>query len=526
MALRGMRVRPALRPLFLAFALTNTILYACILPLWEGFDEPFHYGYVQAISVGGRFPILNQARISAEIRQSFHFVPLSRFLSEAMPGSLSFEQWPKLSDTDRQRRRAELNQISPQAREKQSDLLNYEAQQAPLAYLMLAPFDLLLRNVPIRWRILCLRLLAAITATLAIFFVLEKLSELLGARPAFSAAALACVFQVQMLWASIGRVGNDFLAVPLIAWFLTWLLFAAQKSTTRNIMVLAGILATGLLTKAYFLAFVPVAALMMARLLIRRKISARSAVASAGLILLIAGPWYARNLFLYQSLSGTQQSITGIGPMRAIRAVPLINWPASVISFAHWSLWTGNWSFLSFSRATLDFELSLLLVAATLYLTSGRSLRSPQAWLVLAYACFATSLVYQTAVTWIHTNGLSNFPEPWYAQGLIACGFVACFVGLQSAGLAGKIIASALTALSAWIAAMTYYAKLLPYYGSALSRSNVAALWRWWRAIPVRQLDSVLMVPPMAVFIGLSLFTILLVIATGAAIRGIWRVSP
>ncbi|MBV8812401.1 MAG: glycosyltransferase family 39 protein, partial [Acidobacteriaceae bacterium] len=376
-----MRVRPALRALLFAFALTNAVLYACILPLWEGFDEPFHYGYVQWISVEHRFPIMNRTRISSEIRKSFDFIPLSRFLSAAIPGSVSFEQWPELSDAEKQRRKAELNQIRPEFRGKESEVLNYEAQQAPLAYLALAPFDLLLRSIQIRWRILWLRLLAGIAATLAIFFALEKLSELLGARPAFAYAALACVFEVQMLWASVAHVGNDSLAVPLTVWFLTWLLVAAQKPTTRNVLILAGILAVGLLTKAYFLAFAPVTAILILQLFIQRKTSGGLALAAAALVLLVAGPWYARNLFLYRSLSGTQQSVAGIGPMQAVMAVPRINWPASILRFAHWSLWTGNWSFVSFSKATLDLELILLLTAAFLYVAGWRVLRPPQAWM-------------------------------------------------------------------------------------------------------------------------------------------------
>ena len=31
----------------LGYGLLNATLYTGLLPLWEGFDEPFHYGYVQ-----------------------------------------------------------------------------------------------------------------------------------------------------------------------------------------------------------------------------------------------------------------------------------------------------------------------------------------------------------------------------------------------------------------------------------------------------------------------------------------------
>jgi hypothetical protein len=38
----------------------------------------------------------------------------------------------------------------------------------------------------------------------------------------------------------------------------------------------------------------------------------------------------------------------------------------------------------------------------------------------------------------------------------------------------------ALCLVSAWIAALTYVAKLLPYYGGFIGRSTVGALWNWW----------------------------------------------
>jgi hypothetical protein len=71
-------IRPNRWHLVLAFALVNATLYSCFLPLWEGFDEPFHYGYVQSLSADGRFPVFGRATVSVEIDQSFNDVPLPR----------------------------------------------------------------------------------------------------------------------------------------------------------------------------------------------------------------------------------------------------------------------------------------------------------------------------------------------------------------------------------------------------------------------------------------------------------------
>ena len=60
----------------LLFALVSANLYSCLLPLWEGFDEPFHYGYIQSLSVDHRVPVLNRTRISLELRQSLILTPV------------------------------------------------------------------------------------------------------------------------------------------------------------------------------------------------------------------------------------------------------------------------------------------------------------------------------------------------------------------------------------------------------------------------------------------------------------------
>ncbi len=50
--LRAVRSRLSLP----GFALLNAIRDSALLPLWEGFDEPFHFGYVQWIANGGGLP--------------------------------------------------------------------------------------------------------------------------------------------------------------------------------------------------------------------------------------------------------------------------------------------------------------------------------------------------------------------------------------------------------------------------------------------------------------------------------------
>jgi hypothetical protein len=497
---------PILRHLVLVFALLNGAIYACFLPLWEGFDEPFHYGYVQSLSAG-RIPVLGRTNLSDEIEQSFRDVPLSRFLSGAT-GGLSFEEWFTLP-LDR-RREIISAAVDPALRDRSSNFNNYEAQQAPLAYALLAPFDLALSREQLRWRILALRLIATLAAVLLLWFGVARLSRLLELPDTVALAAAACIFASQMLWATVAHVGNDYLAVPLTLLFLVHLGLAAKMASARELLILSVVLSLGLLTKAYFLAFVPV---FVAMLLVRKR----------PLLLLIptllAAPWYIHNRLLYGSFSGTQQAVAGIGVRDALGAVTKISWLNSTAAFVHWSLWTGNWSFLSFSKTTLDMELVLIGAGIIFYFFKMRRLTSAEWWMMAACASFCAALVYQTCVTYIHTHGASLFAEPWYWQGIICFLWVIAFRGFAIVGKAGRVFAVAAVVLCAWICVITYVAKLFPGYGSGFERATLGRVWVWWTGYPTQELATVAMASPYILYGLLALLVAALLTVTAVLIQ-------
>ncbi len=69
-----------LRILLLLYGVVNAAAYSCLLPLWEGFDEAYHYGYVQYLSTKLRFPVLGRATLSQEIWHAFELAPVSNYL--------------------------------------------------------------------------------------------------------------------------------------------------------------------------------------------------------------------------------------------------------------------------------------------------------------------------------------------------------------------------------------------------------------------------------------------------------------
>ncbi len=119
---------PGIRKFILIYGILNGILYASLLPLWEGFDEAFHYGYVQLLSTRLEFPVLGRAAISEEIWRSLELVPVSHYLQPFTKAPVNFGQYFAFPQEERLSRRWQLQALP--AREKyeaHESLRNYEA---------------------------------------------------------------------------------------------------------------------------------------------------------------------------------------------------------------------------------------------------------------------------------------------------------------------------------------------------------------------------------------------------------------
>lgn len=492
-----------------------------MLPVWEGFDEPFHYGYVETLVTDHRLPVVKRSFVSQEIRQSLKLLPVSWILHNALPESISFEQWFRLSRSERDARLTRIRELTTPFEGEASDLANYEAQQAPLAYVVLAPFAAALERVELRSRVLLLRLLVSTASAGLLLFAANLSLEALGVAHWFRLAALACIFESQMLWASIAHIGNDWLAIPLSTLFLALLVRAVRGDERKYLLLSAAALVAGLWTKAYFLAFVPVFAALVAARIWRRRMDARAALLALGIVVVGGAPWYARNMVLYGSLSGTQESIAGIGLGQAAGAFAHINWISSTIDLFRWSLWTGNWSFVSFSRMTLNIELVLMAAAFVLLSARVRQMRAGESWALGACLVFFLGLVYQTSATWVATHGEARNAEPWYMQCILPCVWAIAFLSLQRSERLGRILAAALVGVAAWIAAATYLFKLIPLYGGFSGRATLAATVAWWRHLSTETLAQTIPGPLPLTFVSLAAFLVSLALLNFLVLRGL-----
>jgi hypothetical protein len=448
--------------------------------------------------------VMARTSVSQEIRESLRLLPVSWILHNALPGSISFEEWFRLTDAERRARLTAVGELSPELRRESSELMNYEAQQAPFAYILMAPINAVALRLDLRRRVLVLRLFVAIASALFLFFAADLLLGALGVGGFFRSTALACIFESQMLWASAAHIGNDWLAIPLGTLFIGLLVLAARDGRRKYVLLSAAVLALGLLTKAYFLAFVPVFAAFLAAGFFARRMPGRTALLAACIVVLGAAPWYVRNLVLYGSLSGTQETIAGVGFRSAAAAFFHINWLSSTINLFRWALWTGNWSFVSFSRVTLNVELTLLGAALILFFAWPRQISAGEWWVLLASVVFFLGLVYQTCVTWVATHGQARNAEPWYMQCILPCLWALVVVSLERRGTAGRILGAGLVLIAAWIAAATYVFKLIPLYGGFSGRATAGAIYLWWRNFPAETVSQTMPAPLILLFVSLG----------------------
>src|SRR5207253_1946354 len=121
---------------------------------------------------------------------------------------------------------------------------------------------------------------------------------------------LLLAFSSQMFYATAARVSNDWLAVPLASWLMVAGIRVCRRPGFASAVWFATFLTLGLLTKAYFLAFVPLFLIINLLEWARRRLRSPAVVTSILIAGLLAAPWYARNIKLYHSITAVPEAIS------------------------------------------------------------------------------------------------------------------------------------------------------------------------------------------------------------------------
>lgn len=516
--------------MLLGYGLLNVVLYAGLLPLWDGFDEPFHYGVVQQWSRHAAPPVLGRTVLSREIWDSLAAAPVSGPVRANLGIGTSFPEYFCLTAAQRLQMRSRLETLPPREGFEPSQALNYEAHQAPLGYLLLAPLDALWAGKPLVSRVLLLRLVCGTVAVLGTGLAMFWLAGLLRMPETLGFSAVFLVFSSQMFYGAVDHIANDWLVLPLFAFLLgrAILLHSSPGSASAAIFGLA--LGAALLSKASFLTAVPFAVGLVIVCCGRRKLLWRQAALFAVMLLGIAGPWYGRNLALYRNLSGMQETAHGTPLRQLLHAAVALPWGDALLSTARHSLWTGNNSFFTLSSITVWIMLGLLAVGVCLYVVRAARAGLPTGERIVLSGlfCYALGLVYAAVLAFWWSRGAAFTPAPWYVQALLPPGMLLVLLGTACSVPAAGALRIALLWVWAYQIAVTWLTKLIPFYaGFSSGRARLADLPRWYAEMLSGSYGALgttaLLSPPL--LLVLAALAILSAAALAAKLSP-WRVTP
>lgn len=456
--------------LVVVFALVNAALYASLTPLWEGFDEPFHYGVVRDY---GRLdlPVMGKSALDGQVAASLKLVPVSHLLKRNLGGGVTFDEYFRLS---RQERSAMRERLRTLPRNLAPAGGNYEAQQAPLAYVVMAIADKLSGDAPLPVRVWRLRIAAGLVSAAASAFALFWLATILDLPRAARLCAVFVAMSGQMFYATTAHVANDWLTVSLFLFLAAAGAALLREPSYRRGMVLTALLASALLTKASMLAAGPWVVLILFLLL-----PWRQALASMW-PLLLAAPWYLRNLLLYGNLSGMHEFASRADGTSPLSATLLVPWTGALWHMARSAVWTGNNSFTPMSR---DLVAAVLTLAAVGLLSAAvqdwrKRIPSHEGLMWPLAGLMTLSLGYAIAVSFWFTRGAAFSAGPWYAQPLTLLLIVLLCSVFARARLLGKIAMAAGALLSAYLLLLTWWVKFIPLYsGLGSGRATLQGIW-------------------------------------------------
>ncbi len=256
----------------LAVYLTAGVLYVSFTPAWQAPDEPAHYNYVRYLTANTGFPELTPG--------CYNEAYLGQLKSQKFPPGLSI------------------------------DNICYEYHQPPLYYLLATPVFILSDG-----SLTALRLFSLLLGTGVVTLAFFTAKTIFPAVPSLALGTMAFVAFVPMHVAILSSVNNDALAELVLAAILFILarrVMLPDSRTTRNSLLIGVLLGIGLITKTTVYIGVPVIAVALLLIEFPRQSESFSKISWGrllkhaaiiyGVALLIALPWYIRNVNLYGNL--------------------------------------------------------------------------------------------------------------------------------------------------------------------------------------------------------------------------------
>jgi len=478
----------------LAFLIRGTF-YAVEQPIWEGFDEWAHFGYVQHVVQYGRLPSRSDP-LSDPLQRAVELAPVSAAAAETATQSLTYDAFWRLPSAERLRRERELRELRSSyksAAPGKGALMQYEAQQPPLYYLLLAIPYLAVKGFSLPAQALTLRLASLLITAAGLLLCCRLASQV----PACRRAAIPILLLLASwpgLLAGVCGIGNESLALTGGAAAILCLFRIVRRGSGMRDWILAGAaLGAGLLTKSYMLALLPLLPLGAMVRALRRRSSPLRAASGCLLALALAGVtagWcYIRTWLATGTLSGEMLDVAaGPGFAGRLATIRNINWLRVLDTAASTHIWTGGWSFLTVrSWMYRVFELLAIAAGAGLIALAARLARKARrrrsvtdgearlSVAACAFLLFVFGMAYFAIVVYL-TRGIS-MTAGWYLYGiagaeavLLASGFTGLAGTRRAAGCvaAAATLAGALDLYTVHFVSAPYYAGLTAHLPSGL----------------------------------------------------------
>lgn len=430
------RLQPAriLFPLVLLMFILKSLLYIAVTPLWEGFDELFHFAYVQSLAATRTLPVWGETFIDSEIAESTAYLPLAGLMPQLAPGSekLSYQDYWKMKEPKRDELERKLRRLTASAKSfVSSDVSLYQTQHPPLYYALCVPLYRLMDDRNIVDKAYALRIFSALLASLCVVAVALKAKDnesQLNAMLAGLVALWPC------LYIDIARVGNDSLGIAIFSFLFLGMMRYGEEPSARRGVALGALLGLGLLTKAYFLTAIPAIVLFLVLLALRNREKKRGILRDLCFVLIVAGAvggwWYLRNFHLYGTFSGLQETmhVPSVGVVERVQAVLEVSWVLVVKYLFVTYCWVSGWSFLHLPKPMYLVFIALFGAAAvglarTTFAGKKKELasateRTASMAAVCLLAFFALGVAYHEVNAYATVRYIGG-PGGWYLYALV-----------------------------------------------------------------------------------------------------------
>jgi hypothetical protein len=447
--------------------------YACMLPVWEGYDEFAHFGVIRAAALHGVLLAPRNQPGPRDVEQSLDLVPIPWGVHtwEVFRSGLTHEEFWSLPEAERRYREVRLQAI-PRASQwlESSRISAYEAYQPPLYYWLMAPLLFVLRGSSLLFQALVLRCISVAIASTAIPSVFA-VSLAVVPRKSVALGCAALISVMPEFATNAARISNESVAILLFSLLVSiGLRLLVRNPDLPTALLLGTVLGLGLLTKAYFLAAVPPVLLL---LICRFRRTWKPIVASGAIAAALSGWWYIRNEVNTGTLTGLSEPVAlhGRSLSSLVDATRHVSWlhgiDVTLLSHLYFCGWSGltlrSWMYHVF------FVMASLAVVGVI-----KDLRRPPVlWLTGIYAFFWIGELYNVWLQYLTKNLAGSMG--WYMYAVIVPEIVLCAIAAPARLRGWAVAVAAILFATVDVYAMHFVA--IPYYtGLIAHRANSNAL--------------------------------------------------